>query len=78
MKLLGHSWPLTFYRFSSSLPTLSTEGVIQSHAQKGCPGPLNPLSQETILSVQRKVLLWTFALLFASNHPSRNFTQNFL
>lgn len=78
MKLLGHSWPLTFHPFSSSLPTLSTEGVIQSHAQKGCPGPLNSLSQETILSVQRKVLLWTFALLFASNHPSRNFTQNFL
>lgn len=78
MKLLRHSWPLTFHPFSSSLPPLSTEGMIRSHAQKGCPGPLNALSQETILSVQRKVLPWTFALLSASNHPSSNFTQNFL
>lgn len=78
MKLLGHSWPLAFHPFSSSLSPLSTEEVIRSHAQKGCPGPLNPLSQETILSVQRKVLAWTFVLLSASNHSSSNFTQNFL
>lgn len=78
MKLLGHSWPLAFHPFSSSLSPLSTEEVIRSHAQKGYPGPLNPLSQETILSVQRKVLAWTFVLLSASNHSSSNFTQNFL